>query len=59
VKQATPWPRSLAREGKRVVTVYLDEDTWRRLKMLGLNKGRTTQALVEEAINQMLQCESS
>jgi hypothetical protein len=48
------WPRSPTREGKRVVTVYLDESAWRELKMLGLNNGRTTQWLVQEAINLLL-----
>jgi hypothetical protein len=52
-KQGT-WPRSPAREGKRVVTIYLDEDIWRRLKLIGLDKGCTLQALVEEAINRLL-----
>jgi hypothetical protein len=50
MKKQGAWPRPSTREGKRVVTVYLDEDTWRRLKLIGLDKGCTMQALVEEAI---------
>jgi hypothetical protein len=46
-------PRSPTRVGKRVVTIYLDELAWRQLKMLGLDENKTTQALVEDALNML------
>jgi len=47
-------PRSPTRKGKRAVTVYLDETSWRELKQLGLDKDRTIQSLVEKAIKLLL-----
>lgn len=43
--------RPPSREGKRVLSVYLDPLAWKQLRMLALDEGSTTQELGEEAIN--------
>jgi antitoxin-like ribbon-helix-helix protein len=43
--------RPPSREGKRVLSVYLDPLAWKQLRMLALDRETTTQMLGEEAIN--------
>jgi len=43
--------RPPSREGKRVLSVYLDPLAWKQLRQLALDTGTTTQALGEEAVN--------
>lgn len=43
--------RPPSRDGKRVLTIYLDPLAWRQLRLLALENDTTTQALGEEAIN--------
>ena len=40
-----------SREGKRVLSVYLDPLAWKQLRQLALDADTTTQALGEEAVN--------
>ena len=53
----TPSPESPAqarppsRQGKRVLSIYLDPIAWKQLRQLALDEETTTQALGEEAIN--------
>lgn len=48
---ASPGKRPPSREGKRVLSVYLDPLAWKQLRQLALDADTTTQALGEEAIN--------
>jgi hypothetical protein len=43
--------RPPSRDGKRVLTIYLDPLAWKQLRLLALENDTTTQALGEEAIN--------
>lgn len=43
--------RPPSREGKRVLSIYLDPVAWKQLRQLALQEETTTQALGEEAIN--------
>jgi hypothetical protein len=43
--------RPPSRDGKRVLTIYLDPLAWKQLRLLALEGETTTQALGEEAIN--------
>ena len=43
--------RPPSREGKRVLSVYLDPLAWKQLRQLALDSDTSTQALGEEAIN--------
>ena len=43
--------RPPSREGKRVVSTYLEPEAWKQLRLLSLNSERSTQALGEEAFN--------
>ena len=40
-----------SREGKRVVSVYVEGDAWMQLRMLGLRSQRSTQDLMLDALN--------
>jgi hypothetical protein len=48
---APPTKRPPSREGKRVLSIYLDPLAWKQLRQLALDTDSTTQALGEEAIN--------
>lgn len=48
-RSATRRPPS--REGKRVLSVYLDPLAWKQLRQLALDTETSTQALGEEAVN--------
>ena len=48
-RPATKRPPS--REGKRVLSVYLDPLAWKQLRQLALDTETSTQALGEEAVN--------
>lgn len=43
--------RPLSREGKRILSIYLDPLAWKQLRQLALDHETTTQALGEEAVN--------
>ncbi|MGE5388811.1 MAG: ribbon-helix-helix domain-containing protein [Hyphomicrobiales bacterium] len=43
--------RPPSREGKRVVSIYLEPEAWKQLRLLSLDLERSTQSLGEEAIN--------
>lgn len=43
--------RPPSREGKRILSVYLDPLAWKQLRQLALDCETTTQALGEEAVN--------
>jgi hypothetical protein len=43
--------RTPAREGKKVIAGYFTEEDSRQFKQLGLDEGKTVQALLTEAIN--------
>jgi hypothetical protein len=43
--------RPPSREGKRVLSVYLDPLAWKQLRQLALDTETSTQALGEEAVN--------
>ena len=43
--------RPLSREGKRVLSIYLDPLAWKQLRQLALDSETSTQALGEEAVN--------
>jgi hypothetical protein len=43
--------RPPSREGKRVLSIYLDPLAWKQLRQLALDVDTSTQALGEEAIN--------
>lgn len=43
--------RPPGREGKRVLSVYLDPLAWKQLRQLALDTDSTTQTLGEEAVN--------
>jgi Antitoxin-like ribbon-helix-helix len=43
--------RPPSREGKRVLSIYVDPLAWKQLRQLALDNDTTTQALGEEAIN--------
>jgi hypothetical protein len=51
VMMSKPKMRPPSREGKRVLSVYLEPEAWKQLRMLSLNIETSTQALGEEAIN--------
>jgi hypothetical protein len=44
-------PRHPSREGKRVVTVYLNPDAFRQIRQLALDRETSSQALYLEALN--------
>lgn len=46
-----PSKRPPSREGKRMLSIYLDPLAWKQLRMLALETDTTAQALGEEAIN--------
>jgi hypothetical protein len=48
---ATRSKRPPSRDGKRVLSIYLDPLAWKQLRLLALEDNTTTQALGEEAIN--------
>lgn len=43
--------RPPSREGKRILSIYLEPLAWKQLRQLALDHETTTQALGEEAIN--------
>lgn len=43
--------RAPSREGKRVLSIYLDPLAWKQLRQLALDTETPTQALGEEAVN--------
>ena len=43
--------RPPSREGKRVLSIYLDPLAWKQLRQLALQEETSTQALGEDAIN--------
>src|SRR3954468_21429355 len=43
--------RPPSREGKRVLSLYLDPLAWKQLRQLALDTDTSTQALGEEAVN--------
>lgn len=43
--------RPPSREGKRVLSIYLDPLAWKQLRQLALDTETSTQALGEEAVN--------
>jgi hypothetical protein len=43
--------RPPSREGKRVLSIYLDPLAWKQLRQLALDTETTTQVLGEEAVN--------
>ena len=43
--------RPPSREGKRVISIYVNSEAWKQLRMLSLDTGQSTQALGEEAFN--------
>lgn len=43
--------RPPSRDGKRVLSIYLDPLAWKQLRQLALNSDTSTQALGEEAVN--------
>lgn len=43
--------RPPSREGKRVLSIYLDPLAWKQLRQLALDVDTSTQALGEEAVN--------
>ena len=43
--------RPPSREGKRILSIYLDPLAWKQLRMLALETDTSAQALGEEAIN--------
>jgi hypothetical protein len=43
--------RPPSREGKRVLSIYLQPAAWKQMRMLSLNLETSTQALGEEALN--------
>jgi hypothetical protein len=43
--------RPPSREGKRVLSIYLDPLAWKQLRQLALDAETSTQALGEEAVN--------
>lgn len=49
VRPSTRRPPS--REGKRVLSIYLDPLAWKQLRQLALDADTSTQALGEEAVN--------
>jgi hypothetical protein len=51
VEADAPSKRPPSRDGKRVLTIYLDPLAWKQLRLLALEGDTTTQALGEEAIN--------
>ena len=48
---ATTSKRPPSRDGKRVLSIYLDPLAWKQLRQLALQEDTTTQALGEEAVN--------
>jgi hypothetical protein len=48
-------PRAQTRIGKRVVTIYLPEESWRELRQLSLDTGTSAQDLGIEALNLLFQ----
>jgi hypothetical protein len=47
--------RPPSREGKRVLSVYLDPIAWKQLRQLALDNETSTQELGEQAINLLFQ----
>jgi hypothetical protein len=59
-KQPAPpaGPRTVrppSRQGKRIVSTYVDQDAWMQLRMLNLRTGRSTQELMVDAIDLLFQ----
>ncbi len=55
-----PEPESVAhrapsRLGRKAVTIYLETEAHQQLKMLALNEGRSVQALMVEATNDLFE----
>lgn len=48
---AGPVKRAAGREGKRVLTLYLEPEAWKQMRMLSVNLETTTQGLGEQALN--------
>lgn len=51
VREAGTNKRPPSREGKRVLSIYLDPLAWKQLRQLALDEETSTQALGEEAVN--------
>ena len=47
--------RPPSRQGKRIVSTYVDQDAWMQLRMLNLRTGRSTQELMVDAIDLLFQ----
>ena len=47
--------RPPSREGKRALTVYLNREAWKQMRMLAMNMETSTQALGEDAINMLFE----
>ncbi len=59
-KQPAPpaGPRTVrppSRQGKRIVSTYVDQDAWMQLRMLNLRTARSTQELMLDAIDLLFQ----
>lgn len=47
--------RAPSRLGRKAVTIYLETEAHQQLKMLAVNEGRSVQALMVEAINDLFE----
>jgi hypothetical protein len=43
------------RSGKKTLVTYVDEDLWRKVRYLAVDRATTTQALGEEAFKDLLE----
>lgn len=50
-RRAQAATRVASREGKRVVSVYVEGEAWMQLRMLGLRSQRSTQDLMLDALD--------
>lgn len=55
VAPASRTVRPPSRQGKRIVSTYVDQDAWMQLRMLNLRTGRSTQELMVDAIDLLFQ----
>ena len=46
-------PRPPSRRGKRVVSAYIEATAAKQLRLLGVEQDTSTQALIEEALNDL------
>lgn len=50
---ATAVGRPSSRQGKKVLSVFLEPEAWRQLRAMALEENTTTQALGVEAVNML------